>query len=107
MMSIIDKLKKIKHSQQTKNSALDLPKDEGIGVLNGLLLLSAAVGTLISIQHAADAAGTTCTDTINQKVTDTGNTATAFNSNQAVQQSWGNHCWWNWWAHHAFGAGGS
>jgi|GEM_PF-1889184 len=105
MMSILDKLKKIKDSKQTKGAALEVPKDEGVGVLNGLLLLSAAVGTLISIQHAADAAGTNCIDTVNQKVTDTGNTPEAFNGNAAVENSWGNHCWWNWWAHHAFGAG--
>ncbi len=98
-MGLKEKLEKIKESRVMK--VFEIREDEKTGVLNGLLLLSAAVATLVSLQHTASGSGTACTDTINQKVTDTGNQAKDLTLDTS---QWGNHCWWN---HHAFGAGGN
>lgn len=97
-MGLKEKLEKLKESRVMK--VFEVREDEKTGVLNGLLLLSAAVATLVSLQHTTSGTSTptNCANTIDQKVTETnvlGNDAGLDTS------QWNNHCWWNWSAYSA------
>lgn len=97
-MSIEEKLKKIKD----RSKAFELPENEKTGVINGLLILGAAIGTFLSLQKTTSGTDTPtqCTDTTNQKVTET-DIPTTGREVAFDLQSWDDHCWWDhcWWDH--------
>lgn len=99
-MSLKEKLEKIKKAGIKKS--FELPENEKTGVVNGLLILGAAIGTLISQQQTAHSTPTptSCTDTVNDKVTETEIPANNLDLG-FVENSWQDHCWWDhcWWDH--------
>ncbi len=106
-MSIIDKLKKIRETKIITD--LELPEKEKTGVLNGIVLLGAAIGTIMSLQHLTSGTDTpsSCSDTINDKVTNTEIPITGrdlgFTENSWQDHCWSDHCW----CAHSWGAGGA
>lgn len=102
-MGLKEKLEKIRKGNLLKG--IELSESEKTGVLNGLLLLGAAVGALAGMSHKADAtlAPTDCKDTLDQKVEQTNilGADQALDVSSWQDHSWHDHCWWdhNWWDH--------
>ncbi len=87
-VSVRDKIRKFRKSDIWK-----LSDDEKVGVVNGLVMLGAVSGALLSISAAKDAhAAPTCDE--NGEVTASGE-ASADIAGGLNYSQWGNHCWWD------------
>lgn len=85
-MSVRDKIRKIRKSDIWK-----LSDDEKVGVVNGLVMLGAVSGALLSIGAAKDAHAAPSCDG-DGEVTASGEASADLGLDSS---QWGNHCWWD------------